>query len=271
MKFDNVIMNPPFSKDKDFIALGLKLGEHVVSITPASWLFSVGKVAHRPEFKKRLKKVIVDDNRGQKYFSANPDSLLAVASFQEESDGFVLQNGVTDFCYQYENDESLSQLINNISAKSIAKKISNANKNTPEVTKRWAVHYRRKLSMHLDTRGVPGGRNFYQGIVNSKTIPIKSVAVPDAAYKTGCLRWYSSKAEAQNAIDFYSLAPLKIYLTSIARLGGGAGKRMVEQAPVVDFKKAWTREMVQSYFGITDKEWEYAERVVQGVSLDEIE
>lgn len=271
MKFDNVIMNPPFSKDKEFIALGLKLGEHVVSITPASWLFSVGKVAHRPEFKKRLKKVIVDDNRGQKYFNANPDSLLAVASFQEESDGFVLQNGVTDFCYQYENDESLTQLINNISAKSIAKKISNANKNTPEVTKRWAVHYRRKLSIHLDTRGVPGGRNFYQGIVNSKTIPIKSVAVPDAAYKTGCLRWYSSKAEAQNAIDFYNLPALKVACTYNAGLGGGAGKRMLDNAPVVDFKKAWTREMVQSYFGITDKEWEYAERVVQGVSLDEIE
>ena len=276
-KFNSIIMNPPFSVGAKFLEKSLKVADNVVSITPASFLYSAAKNAHRPEFKKRLELSIVDDNRKQKYFSANPDTSLCISKFtKQETPGFIIKNGKTESQYLYQNDDFVSQIINNISAKSIAEKTRTSEK-LNRLDNNFYVNFSRKLSVHIELKNsgnVIMGRDFYQGMVNGKTI-IENKH-PNNDDNTGnfknCWAGFNTEMEARNAINFYSLPPIRVASVYYAALGGGTqGKTMHDNAPVVDFKKAWTREMVQERFGITDAEWEYAERVVQGVSLDEIE
>lgn len=267
-KFNSIIMNPPFSADTKFIEKSLEVADNVVCITPASFMFTAGVNAHKPEFKKRLNQIIIDDNRHGKYFSAAVQTHLAIAKFSSnETNSYILKDGITGAKYMYNNGDFVSLIINNITARSLNEKIRTTEKFV-RADNNFYVNFIRKLSVHTNTKNagqVLMGCDFYNGMVNSAT--------SCSTEKPNTMSWMSFETEeqAQNAINFYNLPVLKVVCTYNAGLGGGAGKRMLDNAPVVDFKKAWTREMVQERFDITDAEWEYAERVVKGVSLDEIE
>lgn len=269
MKFNTIIMNPPFQYDTAFIDKALACADNVIAITPASYLHSMGVNAHRPEAKKRLKLAIIDDNRDNKYFSAKVGTHLALAKFtKDESPSYTLINGCSKVKYEYQNEDFVSLILNNISAKSIADKTRTEEKlnNYKGDEKPVYVNFNRKLSVHVDkSTTMLMGADFYKGLTNSKT---------EVQFeKPKLLAWasFDTVEEAENAIEFYSYAPIKVACTYYSGLGGGtAGKKMVENAPVVDFTKKWTREMIQERFNITDLEWQYAENVVNGVSLDEI-
>ncbi|QXV72388.1 hypothetical protein PSD9_103 [Shigella phage PSD9] len=271
MKFNTVIMNPPFTSDVKFLDKALECADNVISITPASFLYSMGVISHRPEAKKRLNYAIIDCNGGNKYFSASPTTALAISKFSKnETQGFTLINGRTKAKYNYNNDDFVSIILNNKSAKSIADKTRTKEKlnNYEGVEKEYYVNFIRKLgpsSTTSDNSEIIMGKLFYSAMTNTKT-RITKEKPPLQAWAS-----FDTFEEAENAIEFYSYAPIKVACQYFLGLGGGTGgKKMVQNAPVVDFTKKWTREMIQERFNITDLEWQYAENVVNGVSLDEI-
>lgn len=276
MKFNTIIMNPPFQYDTSFIDKALDCADNVIAITPASYLHSMGVNAHRPEAKKRLKIAIIDDNRDNKYFSAKVGTHLALAKFtKDESPSYTLVNGCSKAKYEYMNNEFVSLILNNISAKSIADKTRTEEKlnGYNGIEKPVYVNFNRKLSVNLAGSKIIMGNDFYNGLVNGATQIENSH--PHGGDNSGnykkCWASFDTVEEAENAIAFYNMPPIKVACTYYAGLGGGtAGKKMVENAPVVDFTKKWSREMIQERFNITDLEWQYAENVVNGVSLDEI-
>ncbi|WWS23716.1 hypothetical protein vBKpnAMK2_00051 [Klebsiella phage vB_Kpn_AM_K2] len=263
-KFNTIIMNPPFKHDSKFIKKALEVSNNVVCITPASYLHSAGINAHKPEFKPRLERAIIDDNNGDKYFNAGMMTQLAISKFtKNETPSFVLENGKTGAKYTYNNDDFVSIVLNNTIAKNIANKVkTDARLETTKNSNNYIV-FNRKLSVNTNGK-ILMGPDYYKGMVNGNT------AINVGNPKNECTVFFNSSEEAENAIKFYSLPVIKLVCTYNAGLGGGAGKRMIKHAPVVDFTKEWTREMVQEHFNISDEEWEYAENVVNGVSIDEI-
>lgn len=268
MKFNTIIMNPPFTHDSKFLNKALECADNVVSITPASYLYSMGTNAHMPEAKKRLKVAIIDDNRDSKYFSAGVVTSLALAKFtKDETPGFNLINGISKVKYYYQNSDFVSLVLNNVTAKSLAEKTRTEDKLNiyKGLEKPFYINFNRKLSVHPDKNSnIIMGKDFYKGGINSAT----SVLLEEP--KSRSWASFDTFEEAENAIEFYSFSPIRLVCTYYAGLGGGAGNQMVKHAPVVDFTKKWTREMIQERFNITDLEWQYAENVVNGVSLDEI-
>lgn len=264
-KFNSIIMNPPFSKDKDFLEKALEVADNVVCIQPASFLYNNAANKHMPNVKPRLNYAIIDDNGTKKYFSANVDSALAISKFNKNcTPYYTLKNGQTNSEYIYGNDDFCSLILNNKTLKTLSEKISSIEK-LQQIENNFYVDFSRKLSVNINKNtSIIMGADFYKGMVNGATKIVKEKP------KKTCWASFNTEVEAQNAIDFYSLAPVRIVCAYYAG-SCGWGAPMVRNAPVVDFKKVWTREMVQERFGITDAEWEYAERVVQGISLDEIE
>ena len=272
-QFDCVIMNPPYqnSLHAKFLGLALDMGQHVISIQPINWLLvdedeqGVGdyiEVKKRvAQFKKNVRLI-----NGNPIFQASffmPCTIVQIDTLIEDESLTVVD--ISGRTWHYSNIFEFSKFGNVPECRFLVSKIETFAKRENCWTDWERTDKKGKGRFFVNLARVRGHVRLNDPI---KMLDADFYTLVPREFKPSRKRGkfyhfgFASEQEAENFI-LYLGQKVTRFCFSINKHGSSIRRKQLQTIPWLDFTKKWTDVNLRKLFGITQKEWDFIESVIE--------
>lgn len=289
MKFDVVIMNPPYKQNLhlNFLLKAINItreGGWINCVHPSTWLFMENKGEHTQKIYKKVKEEINRHNASLVFFNAN--KIFGVSMFMpfcittihkvNKKENVVVEDKLQEKTFSYPDIFGVNKFGNYKEYFSLLSKISSVSKKDNLEWHRQTTENGEETLKHnfyvsmavirgnvsLSNDKVMFSDDFYTFIPRDTKPEVLMTKKVYFGFNTG--------KEAQNFIDYLKTKFARFSL-SLVKCNSQLSRGEMVLVPFLDFKKRWTDDTLKKEFNISQKEWNFIETIISNYYENSIE